>query len=326
MINPNTYEFDLQTYTKQSQKIPNEMFYRIDYCICVYNELHDPMRLHYLTKMLYAVQAIDYPIQIRIIHDQTSEKALLDYIQHIIPDADFWCRPPVPENIKDRLSCEWGMIWAYNKSKADFVCFNHSDDIPNSNRIDVQLQSFMCYPNAALSLAGMWLAIHGINKQIGYHEIQIRGSPHFGVPSSYMFNKHIMPTIEPNWNEWKQFACCMDLIIIMNVLANHQVVAVHYPLFVYNFHGSPVPRDKSLIDDQNFLDYIKRNKKKWDLANFKIFEFKPDIDKIRLINQQFQFDNLLFKIWHTEIFEKGIDLPYLAWIDQYYKPTPKVKR
>ena len=291
----------------------------VDYFLLVYNETNTPWNCHYLVKVLHGILAIDYPIRLKVVYDQDSPKELIPFIHRLAPKAEFLCRPPVPPKIKKRLSCEWGMVWAYNQSDADYVCFNQSDDIPYSNRVYLQIQSLLMYPKAALSLAGKWLVVNGESRQIGYHEVYSRGSPCLGVPSSFMFNKHVLPQFVPQWRQWQKFICCTDIILILEVLKTAEVVAVHYPLFVYNFHGIPVSKTERSADDTLFKQYIKKHQREWDLTRFKYYPplVDPAVEAQKQLNiQKYKEDRIYFKIWHEFEFSKKKHLLYKQWRKQ----------
>jgi hypothetical protein len=71
----------------------------------------------------------------------------------------------------------------------------------------------------------------------------------------------------------------MDIILIMEVLKQYQVVAVHYPLFCYNFHGYPVKYDDLIKDDTIFNQYIETHKHEWDLNRFMYYP-PPTIENV----------------------------------------------
>jgi hypothetical protein len=323
-ILPNTWNWDLLTYTDQFNPKGFEQIGKygvVDYFLFVYNEHRNPWNRHYLEKVLHGILSIDYPIRLKVVYDEDTPSELMELIQEIVPaeSMEFLKRPPVPNNLKKRLSCEWAMIWAYNNSDADYICFNHSDDIPFPNRVYLQIQSLLANPKAALSLAGSWFVMNSESRQIGFHEVVSRGSPAFGIPSSYMYNKHILSKIIPNWKLWKQFTCCPDLIMILDVLKHHEVVAVHYPLFCYNFHGIPIPKKERLQDDKKFFKYIAKNQHKWNLKRFKIFPKPPvaiDYNKI-IITNQLRYNEKLFRIWHQTEWVKPTHLTYHDWVKQY---------
>jgi hypothetical protein len=255
-------------------------FYKVDYILTIYDEIHsDEWHRHYFEKVLHGIAAIDYPIQLVVVYDEKSPQSLLDYIKGYFPTAKFLCRNPFPvdTNVEKYLFCEWGMIKAYNESTADFVCFNHSDDIPFSNRVDLQIQSLLQYPKAVLSLAGHWITVNRQSRQVGFHEVQYRGSPCFSCPSSFMWNKKTLPQIEPHWKHWQAAYSSWDIVIILEMLQNHQVVAVHHPLMVYNYHGLAIKNGKAVTQqeqikcDQKFFRFCEKYHLLKNKKYFKLF-------------------------------------------------------
>ena len=274
-LNTQTHQFDFQSYHTQiemDKMFDQKEFYKVDYFLTIYKELDQgEWRKHYLEKTLYGIKAIDYPIRIIVIHDYDASQHLLDFVKSILPDAIFKKRSIVPNQLQKYLSCEWGLNQSYNESDADFVCFNHSDDIPFANRVDVQIQSLLTNPKAVLSLASQYISINRQTRQLGFHEVQRRGSPFFSCPSSFMWNKKLLPKIEEKWNQWIDLRTCWDLAIILEMLQQYEVVAVHLPLFIYNFRGLFLQPEDQLKADQEFFQYCQKYNLCQNKEHFKIY-------------------------------------------------------
>ncbi len=203
---------------------------KIEYVICIYQEKSDE-DLHLLADVIDGVRKQTMPVDLIILHDKETPKSLLKFCRyHAGETAQFICRPPTPSG-KEPFACLWGFKWWYDQSTADYVCLNHSDDVPFPNRVKFQLQSLCQYPTAVMSLAGVMFHAKGRPENPLFFKLTDFHGWNIGYPSAWMLRKAGLPVLPFN----PTINMRDDVELLLQILQKYPIVGVQIPLLRYNY-------------------------------------------------------------------------------------------
>lgn len=278
----------------------------IAYVYTIYNETGD--RLDLLLKALAVTQTV--PCVYYILFDRATSIELLDTIvQHFPGKFIYRLRTTIPKKFIHQ-ACERGFVELYNCLETEYVCWNHSDDIPEPNRAEVQLRSLEKYPQAAVSLAGFYRVKKGyeINKE-SFHV-----SPNYGFnvgyPSGWMLNKKVLPKLEVSWEYMKRFKAHWDAVTLLNLLMKYPLVKCELPLFYYNDHGSDPALDMKAENQKYYAHWLLYQRV---MGTVYSYPSGWQLNLGQLVLKQ-ENERALYKEWYTmEYSETKPHLTYAEW-------------
>lgn len=280
----------------------------VAYVYTIYNESGE--RLTLLLKALAVVQTV--PCVYYILFDPQTRRELIETIVHEFPGKFiFWPRHSVPKRFKHQ-ACERGFVELYNLLETEYVCWNHSDDIPEPNRVEVQRQSLEANPTAVISLAGYWLIAQDKPPEKRFFKIVPNYGFDVGYPSGWMLNKKILPKIKVDWIYMNQFHIHWDVATLTQFLTHHSIVRCEQPLFRYNFRGIDYRRNHDLENGkyQNHWEALKQHFTK--ISNVISYPSGRKVNMVEMILHQ-NIERNLFRKWYLEEYPKENHLKFQEW-------------
>jgi hypothetical protein len=217
----------------------------IDFVLIVYQEDDYPLLRTVCQAMANQTLHPYEQLNLVCVYDPETPQALLDVVREFVGFTIV--RGPGSAVGKDMPKHKW----AYDRCNADYIAFNHADDISSPNRIETQLRYLEKYPEAALCLSGAWTTdghpvVFIASRQYGFPQ---------GWPSCWMLNRAVLPTLPTP----KVYRLNWDILTILNIQFEHDIIAIQEKHVYYKMGGGTsfqAPANEVKASHKILTDYL----------------------------------------------------------------------